>query len=771
MEVRRGASDRGAPGPDLNVPAAESNEFEAMTEPERRRMILCGGLQSGGTTLISWCFLQRRDTNGVLDMAHDILHGSFKKVDGPVVWLKMTIGAFRWLDAWEYYRDRGWAPEPLLVVRDARTAYASLMKKVYGFDGLTAEEPPLRMRFRRFLLDWHLFRERDWPIVKFEDFLDDPRTALAEACRSLRLPWDEAMLSWPKDISEIAYVLADPNRTFASSLAAGSFRSTMQEEKAAFEIGGLPASELEWLEETFAAYNAFHGYPRTLRNMADPEAPNNMRPPQYRGTQRQWYYDEYVRLRSENERRRGDNDASLEAWQRSDRPVCTRQADGQERPARMRPLIAFFDFPDVFEDFYPHYGVDQAAFATRWADTGSHRLLALVQREIGDVVWYPFSLRPQLREARHPLVGCRVRFSRSSRLHSLLWQAFYQPRMAWRWRRAYRAYATLASYTAPLSMSFLRTLWRDRPDAFLVQDFSSGKFDVLLLLARMLGVPLIVQDTGGDPGSYFAGSARRWTLARADCVIACGADVADALVSRYGVPQERVAVVLTPIDTRAFRPLERSAACRAAGLDPGRRYLLFVGRLQESHKRVSVLIRAFAELADEHPDTDLLIVGEGGDGDWLRDLAAELAPDRVRFLGWLSGATSLTPLYSAAECLVLPSLKEGFPTVVGEAMACGRPVVAFRVGGVGELVREGETGWLLQPGDDGALRGRLSYVLAHPDELAAMRPRARRAAENRVSPAAVVAGIRECFAIARRDLVSSPETTAVGMPSTAGRRR
>ena len=72
-------------------------------------------------------------------------------------------------------------------------------------------------------------------------------------------------------------------------------------------------------------------------------------------------------------------------------------------------------------------------------------------------------------------------------------------------------------------------------------------------------------------------------------------------------------------------------------------------------------------------------------------------------------------------------------------------VLTSQVGGVGELVIEGETGWLLPAGDDGALRAGLAFVLAHPDVVAAMRPRARRLAEARVSPAVVAAELRKCF--------------------------
>ena len=142
---------------------------------------------------------------------------------------------------------------------------------------------------------------------------------------------------------------------------------------------------------------------------------------------------------------------------------------------------------------------------------------------------------------------------------------------------------------------------------------------------------------------------------------------------------------------------------------------------------------------------NLLIVGEGRDGPHLRRLANELAPDRIRFLGWVSESDRKAALYNAAVCLALPSKREGFPTVVGEAMACGTPVLATRVGGVSELVAEGQTGWLIEPGDDAALVEKLSFVMANPEIVMSMRPHVRRTAESRVSPKVVAEQLRECF--------------------------
>jgi glycosyltransferase involved in cell wall biosynthesis len=414
---------------------------------------------------------------------------------------------------------------------------------------------------------------------------------------------------------------------------------------------------------------------------------------------------------------------------------------------RARPLIAFFDYPDVFEDFYPHYGIDQRTFATRWAASGNHAFLSLIQREIGDVVWYAFSLAPELPEARHDVVGCRVKILPSSRLHRWLWRRFYLPRSAWRWRRAYPAYATLASYLALVSWPFIQTMLRDRPDVFFVQDYATGRFDMLLLLARALGVPLIAYHSGSRPERYLGRLLKRWTIPRADRLVVSSRDELDMLASTYRVPPECPALILTPIDTTVFRPMDRSGACRAAGLDPARRYLLFVGRLDDQVKRVSALIRGFAALAAEQRDADLLVAGDGPDGQKLRCLAAERAPGRVHFLGWIPGGDAIVPLYNAAECLVLPSRSEGFPTVVGEAMACGTPVLASRVGGVGELVIQDRTGWLFAPGDDEALAAGLSFVVSHPEVIARMRPQARDLAEARVSPAVVASALRKCFCI------------------------
>jgi hypothetical protein len=272
-----------------------------------RRMILCAGLQNSGSTLISWCFLQRHDTNGVLDMPSDVVRTSFDKVKEPILWCKMTIASFRWLDLFELYHDLGFNPEPFLVVRDMRTTYASLMKKSYGYNGTTAEDPPLRMRFRRFYQDWQLFKQNDWPIFKYEDLIEKEGSALQDVCQKLSLAWDESMISWPKKSNDLAYV-GKLNKTFAASMDKGSFKKAKLKSKARISISGLAKSELEWLEETFREFTEFHDYPKNVSYPEGDEHPETLDRPRFEGTARDWVYKELVKYRTENYQLRIENE-------------------------------------------------------------------------------------------------------------------------------------------------------------------------------------------------------------------------------------------------------------------------------------------------------------------------------------------------------------------------------------------------------------------------------------------------------------------------------
>jgi hypothetical protein len=212
--------------------------------------------------MISWCFLQRADMDGILDASSEMFADLSIPVNASFTWLKATIVSFRLAEQIAHFHDLGWTVKPLLVCRDVRAVYASLRTKAYGRNGTTAEDPPLRLRFRRFRQDWEMFLENKWPVIQFESFLRDPEEALRAACTELGLPWDEAMLTWPKPRSafrDARYGNETFNRTCGADL-----RSTLvsvQRNEQSQKSLVIPGGELAWLEKNFEAYNQVNGYP------------------------------------------------------------------------------------------------------------------------------------------------------------------------------------------------------------------------------------------------------------------------------------------------------------------------------------------------------------------------------------------------------------------------------------------------------------------------------------------------------------------------------
>lgn len=176
--------------------------FRKETHP--RILYLCGGMQSSGSTLVSWCFLQRQDLDGIYDVDNAVIHQDFSCISTDSVWLKMTIGSFRLTELVSLYEAQGWVVRPLLVQRDLTSIYQSLREKSYGFDGATGDEPPIFTRIQRYLADLEIANTQGWPILKYEELIRDPVGELQRICTTLGLAWDEAMTTWPKSEAAIA---------------------------------------------------------------------------------------------------------------------------------------------------------------------------------------------------------------------------------------------------------------------------------------------------------------------------------------------------------------------------------------------------------------------------------------------------------------------------------------------------------------------------------------------------------------------------------------
>ncbi|MDX1998031.1 MAG: glycosyltransferase family 4 protein [Thermoanaerobaculia bacterium] len=162
-------------------------------------------------------------------------------------------------------------------------------------------------------------------------------------------------------------------------------------------------------------------------------------------------------------------------------------------------------------------------------------------------------------------------------------------------------------------------------------------------------------------------------------------------------------------------------------------YLLFVGRLR-IRKGVEVLLEALARLEDRGLGVRLLIAGDGEHRAALEARATALGLDAaVRFLG-RAGAGRVRTLLAGARALVVPSIYEGMPLVVLEAMAAGLPIVASRVSGIPEVVLDGETGTLVPAEDVAALAEAVAGLWADPAEARRRGEAGRRRVEECFRP-------------------------------------
>ncbi|MGH2766505.1 MAG: glycosyltransferase [Actinomycetota bacterium] len=141
-----------------------------------------------------------------------------------------------------------------------------------------------------------------------------------------------------------------------------------------------------------------------------------------------------------------------------------------------------------------------------------------------------------------------------------------------------------------------------------------------------------------------------------------------------------------------------------------------VGRLV-AIKDQETFRRAVARMLAMRPEMTFVVAGDGDRRQQLEERAASILGDHIRFLGWVS---NLPRLYAALDAVVLTSKREGTPTPLVEAGAAGKPVVATRGGGVPNVVRDGETGFLVPPADPEAVARRILSLLDDPAAARAM---------------------------------------------------
>jgi sugar transferase (PEP-CTERM/EpsH1 system associated) len=266
------------------------------------------------------------------------------------------------------------------------------------------------------------------------------------------------------------------------------------------------------------------------------------------------------------------------------------------------------------------------------------------------------------------------------------------------------------------------------------------------LAAWAAGVPVRIHGEHGRDVEDMDGSNRTYQRVRrfyrrfVHHYIALSRDLADYLTQRIGVPATRLSQVYNGVDTTRFAPPERVLPIPDCPFDP-EQHLLFgtVGRMQTVKDQLT-LAQAFAQALQLAPQLRarlrLVLVGDGP----LRPQVAQLLQQQgVAELAWLAGERSDVPaVMRGLHGFVLPSRAEGISNTILEAMACGLPVLATRVGGNADLVADGETGLIVPAADPAAMARALVQLADAPEHARAMGQAGRRRVLERFSLQAMV---------------------------------
>jgi glycosyltransferase involved in cell wall biosynthesis len=272
------------------------------------------------------------------------------------------------------------------------------------------------------------------------------------------------------------------------------------------------------------------------------------------------------------------------------------------------------------------------------------------------------------------------------------------------------------------------------------------------IAAHRAGVKAIVA------GIRVAEHAARWhlrldrlTQRRVDRYVCVSQAVAEFSARRGGLPAEKLVVIPNGIDLDKY-PSTQPADLRAFGIAAGRRAITFVGRL-ERQKGLDWLIATAPQWLGKLPDCELLLVGDGPLRSSLEAAikAAGIA-DRAHFAGW---RPDVPEILAASSLLVLPSLWEGMPNVVLEAMASRLPVVASDVEGVRELLGRNAAGQTVAHGDTQGLIEALAGLMLDPALSSAISSENRHRAEERFGIARMVNAYEDLWVSLTQSLPSS----------------
>ncbi len=396
---------------------------------------------------------------------------------------------------------------------------------------------------------------------------------------------------------------------------------------------------------------------------------------------------------------------------------------------------------DLFEDFFDTVDVSLEQFGTEF--TGSWfvgYLNALASAGVATSLIHVSARVGETTRFIHQPTGSEVTILPAPRRHRWL-------RALYRRSNFRKSLSSFASYNSIPLVKFGRELRRSGADAVLTQEYEHARFDILVILGKLVGLPVFASFQGGDrPHSRLERFIRPFTVRACAGLIIASRVERQRVKQDYEIPDHRVSDAPNAIDVQSFSPIDRDSARTTLGLSEVDRIVGWSGRVVIHRKGLDILIAAWNRIALSRPDGGvlLLLVGTGEDAGELHRMV-----DGVPSIHWrdefLTQKEELLRYQCAADIYVLPSRHEGFPVAPIEAMALGLPVVAADAPGVIDILPDGdESGGIVVPREDvDAMVFALERLIDDPNLCLQLGARARQRAESHYSVGVVGAQLRE----------------------------
>ena len=420
-----------------------------------------------------------------------------------------------------------------------------------------------------------------------------------------------------------------------------------------------------------------------------------------------------------------------------------------EMPATI-PTVALLPWGNVLEDYLDMIGLSLDDFLTTYRGTWMFGYVDALER-VGVrtvlVIWSRNVSQPERRV--HVPTGTAVWLLPPTSAHMAarrLRERVESTSLATSSRRLRRTLRLLARYTATTPRVLSRVLGQERCSAVLVQEYEYPRFDVCLLVGRMLGIPVLATFQGGRPekGRSVEGWIRKRSVPRADGLLIGPRKEAMAVSKRYGLPDGAVTVVGNPIDVGEWRPQDREVSRAEMGLPRDAAIACWHGRIDIKRKGLDILVEAWRQVCVERPEADLrlLLLGAGAGNERLRELLEEASESGLRGVHWHDEYTTdrevVRRRLAASDLFVFPSRHEGFAVAPMEAMACGRAVVACAAPGVTDLLKGGEgSGGIVVAKNPRKLSRAMGSLLDDRERAWRMGKQGRRRIRKRYSPEAI----------------------------------